>query len=171
MTLGNFADLAEIISSIAVLITLIFLVVQLRDNTKALRMSALSAHYTDGLELVGDGSRTPELASAAYKAFRNQPLDGMEKYHFSNWIVRIVGLMERALLSQHDGVLDQRTFETSILAGKNILRTPAGRESYELLVRGELCGPEIKGYIDSFYAELDRKAGQVSQQPAEGEPA
>ena len=126
-------------------------------------MSALSAHYTDGLELTADGSRIPELASAAYKAFRNQPLDGMEKYHFSNWIIRTVGLMERAISSLHDGVLDQRTFEISILAGKNILRMPAGRESYELLARAELWGSEIQGYIDSFYAELDRKAKQVSQ--------
>ena len=75
--LANLANLAEIISSIAVLITLIFLVVQLRDNTKALRMTALSTHYSDGLEIIADGSRTPELANAAYKAFGNQPLEGI----------------------------------------------------------------------------------------------
>ena len=111
MTLGNLADLAEIISSIAVLITLIFLVVQLRDNTKALRMTALSAHYSDGMEIVADASRTPELADAAYKAFRNQPLEGMDKYHFNNWLTRTIGLMERALMATHDGILDPKSFE------------------------------------------------------------
>ena len=79
--------------------------------------------------------------------------------------------MERAVLSLHDGIIDQRAFETSILAGKNLLRTAAGRESYEMLVRGEVWGSEITEYIDNFYTELDREAGQVSEQLARDEPA
>ncbi len=66
MTLSELADLAEILSGIAVLVTLIFLVFQIRDNTKATRINVLSTHYTDGIELTGDGSRIPELAEAAY---------------------------------------------------------------------------------------------------------
>lgn len=160
MTLGEFADLAEIISGIAVLVTLIFLVVQLRDNTKALRMNALNEHYTDGIELVGEASRVPELAAAAQKAFSNQPLDANDQYHLNNWVVRTGNLMERHLLAMQEGLLDQKTFDRSVLPGKNLLRTPAGRASYAVLKRGELFGPEIREYIDNFYAELDQQAAQ-----------
>ena len=160
MTLGDFADFAQIISGIAVLVTLIFLVVQLRDNTKALRMNALNEHYSDGFEIVADGSRVPELAVAAQKAFTSQPLDAADKYHLNNWIARTGGLMERHLLAMQEGLLDQKTFDRSVLPGKNVLRTPAGRASYATLKRGDLFGPEIREYIDNFYAELDQQAAQ-----------
>ena len=106
MSLGNLADLAEIISGIAVLITLIFVVVQLRDNTKALRNSALSTHYTDSHEIIADGSRTPELAIAAQKAYTNQPLDGTDKYHLTNWVTRTCLVLERSLMLLDDGIID-----------------------------------------------------------------
>ena len=167
MTLGNIADLAEIISSIAVLITLIFLVVQLRDNTKALRMTALSTHYTDGLELIADGIRVPELASAAQKAFSHQSLDAADIYYFNNWVTRTCGLMERHLLAMQDGLLDQKSFDQSVLAGKNVLRTPAARASYKALKRGQYFNPEIQEYIDDFYAELDRETAQAPEKIAE----
>ncbi len=171
MSLDNLANLAEIISGVAVLVTLIFLVVQLRDNTKALRMNALSTHYTDGYELIADGIRVPELAKAAQKAFTNQALSGVEKYYLNNWVVRTCGLMERHLLAMQEGLLDQLTFDRSVLAGKNLLRTPAGRAGYEAIRRGQLAGPEIQAYIDNFYAEIDGQASQASKRPSEDEPA
>jgi len=171
MTLDNLANLAEILSGIAVLVTLIFLVVQLRDNTKALRMNALSTHYTDGYEMTADASRIPELAIAAYKAFRNQPLEGIDKHHLANWVSRVCGLMERSLLLVDEGILDQKSFDRSVLPGKYLLRTPAGRASYEVLARDGVFGPEIQEYIGNYYAELDRQASQAAKRVDEDKPA
>ena len=161
MDLDDLANLAEIISGIAVLVTLIFLVVQLRDNTKALRLNALSTHYTDGMELTADGIRIPELATAAQRAFASQPLNAIDKYYLNNWTIRTCNLMERHILAMHEGFLDQKTFDRSVLQGMSLLRTPAGRASYEALRRGQLFGPEIAEYIDGFLQELDREADKA----------
>ncbi|MBV1931105.1 MAG: hypothetical protein KUG71_05255 [Porticoccaceae bacterium] len=171
MTLSEFADLAEILSGIAVLVTLIFLVFQIRDNTKAMRINVLSTHYTDGLEVIADGSRIPALAEAAYKAFTHQPLEGVDRYHLSNWVSRTGGLMERALLMTQSGILDHKNFERAVLSGKNLLSTPAARKSYEVLLEEGLFGPEIREYIDNFYAELDRQASHAFERATEDQPA
>jgi len=167
MTLGNLADLAEIISGIAVLITLVFVVIQLRDNTKALRTSALSTHYTDSHDIIADGSRIPELAIAAQKAYTNQPLDGTDNYHLTNWVSRACLVLERSLMLLEDGIIDQLSFDRAALPGKYLLKVPAAREGYQALVRRGMFGPEIKQYLGDFYAELDREAGQISGQIAE----
>lgn len=171
MTLDNFANLAEILSGIAVLVTLIFLVFQIRDNTKVTRINVLSTHYTDGLELIADGSRIPQLAEAAYKAFTHQPLEGVDRYHLSNWVTRTGGLMERALLMKQSGILDHENFERSVLSGKNLLSTPAGRKSYESLLQDGLFGPEFREYMENYYAELDRQASQAAKRVDEDKPA
>ena len=171
MTLNELADLAEILSGIAVLVTLIFLVFQIRDNTKAMRNEVLSTHYTDGFEMIADGSRIPELAEAAYKAFTHQPLEGMDRYHLSNWVTRTGNLMERALLMEQSGVLDHESFERSVLPGKNLLSTPAGRKTYERLLQEGLFGSEFREYMKNYYAELDRQASQAAKRLDEDEPA
>ena len=110
-----------------------------------------------------------ELARAAQKAFSNQPLDTADKYHLNNWMVRTCNLLERHLLARQEGLLDQLTFDRSVLSGKNLLRTPAGRASYAALKRGGLFGPEIQEYIDDFYVELDQRAEQEPAQIVESD--
>ncbi|MBV1931103.1 MAG: hypothetical protein KUG71_05245 [Porticoccaceae bacterium] len=71
MTIDDLANLAEITSGIIVVITLIFLVVEIRDNTKALRATAIENFYNGYLECTADANRVPDLATAVQKAFTN----------------------------------------------------------------------------------------------------
>ncbi len=95
----------------------------------------------------------------------------MDKYHLSNWVARIGSLMERALLMKKNGILDQENFERSVLYAKSLLSTPAGRKSYEGLLQEGLFGPELREYMESFYAELDPLASQAAKRLDEEEAA
>ena len=156
MTLGNLADLAEIISGIAVLVTLIFLVVQLRDNTKALRATSIENFYNGYLEVAADANRVPELAVASQKAFAHQVMDSDDNHHFCTYVQRICSNLERGLIMVNKGILDKQTFEMSILPAKMVLTTPAGKHWYYFLKneRG-LFHPELHQWVESVYAEFD----------------
>jgi hypothetical protein len=163
MTLDNLANLAEVLASIGVLITLIFLVMQIRDNTKAPRIEALSAFYADGNQVAAQGSGVPEIAAAAYKTFTRKPLDEMDKYYLSNWVLQTCGVMERSLVLTQEGILDEAAFERASRRPKSLLSTPAGRQAFERLAQDGLFGHELREYMADFYAELDGRVPRAIQ--------
>ncbi len=159
MTIDYLANLEEITSGIIVVITLIFLVMKIRDNIKALRATAIENFYNGYLEQAVDANRVPALATALQKAFTSQPLDPIDNHHFCTYVQRSCSIVERGLIMVKNGVLDQETFDMATPPGKMILATPAARHWYDFLKneRG-LFRPELHQWMESFYAEQDRQA-------------
>lgn len=159
MTLDNIANVAEILSGIAVVVTLIFLLVQIRDNTKALRATAIENFYNGYLELTADANRVPALAEATRKAFTRQPMSPTDNHHFCIYVQRSCSIVERGLIMVQNGILDQETFDLAIPSAKMVLTPPAARHWYYFLKneRG-LFRPELHRWMESFYAEQDRQA-------------
>jgi hypothetical protein len=158
MTLDSIANLAEIMSGIIVVITLIFLVVQIRANTKALRATAIENYYDGYLEVAADANRVPDLAAAMQKAFTNQPLDPMGNHHFCTYVQRTCGIVERGLIMVQDGVLDREDFNMGTLPAKMVLGTFAARHWYYFLKNERaLFRPELHQWAENMYAEQDRR--------------
>lgn len=159
MTLDNIANLAEIASGIMVVVTVIFLVIQIRDNTKALRNAAVDNFYNTYLEVAADVNRVPELAVATRKAFVGEVMEPLENQHFCTYIQRSCSIVERSLIMVKDGVLDRQTFEMGIAPAKMIIATPAGRYWYYFLKdKRQLFRSELYEFMDNFYRELDAEA-------------
>lgn len=159
MTLDNIANIAEILSGIAVVVTLFFLLVQIRDNTKALRATAIENFYNGYLELTADANRVPALAEATQKAFTRQPMSPTDNHHFCIYVQRSCSIVERGLIMVQNGILDQETFDLAIPPAKMALTPPAARHWYYFLKkeRGLFC-PQLHQWMENFYAELDRQA-------------
>jgi hypothetical protein len=62
MTLENLASIGEIVSSIAVVISLVYLAVQIRSNTEAGRSATYQAIVSDFGALNNTMASTPELS-------------------------------------------------------------------------------------------------------------
>jgi hypothetical protein len=169
MTLDSIANLAEIMSGIIVVITLIFLVMQIRANTKALRATAIENYYDGYLDLAADVNRVSELATAMQKAFANQPLDAMDNHHLCTLVQRLCSIVERGLIMVQDGVLDREDFNMATLPAKMVLGTSAARHWYYFLKneRG-LFRPELHQWAENFYVEQDRQGGPAKTARAPG---
>lgn len=178
MTLDDFAKLAAIISGISVVVTLIFLVVQIRINTKALRSNAIELFYNGYLDVTGDANRFPDVAVALQKAFSDKAMSSTDNHHLCVYVQRVCSVLERGLIMVSDGILDQGTFDMAIAPAKMTLSTSASRHWYFYLKdkRG-LFRSELHELVENHYAELDSAAaiakasssengvGQVGQLP------
>ena len=61
MNTSKVADIAEIVSSIAILITLIFLVIQMQQNTAAIQGNTRTATFTADFENLHKSVDHPEI--------------------------------------------------------------------------------------------------------------
>ncbi|MGE3296424.1 MAG: hypothetical protein AB7I68_03645 [Porticoccaceae bacterium] len=159
MTLDDFSKLAAIISGISVVVTLIFLVVQIRINTKALRSNAIELFYNSYLEITADANRVPDVAVALRKAFADNDMNSGENHHLCVYIQRVCSSLERGLIMVKDDIIDQETFDMAIAPAKMTLSTSASRYWYFYLKekRG-LFRSELHELVENHYAELDGKA-------------
>ena len=170
MNIEYLANLAEIISSIAMVVTLIFLVLQIRDNTKAMRSTAIDNFYNAYLDITADANRVPEVAMALHKAFADQPMDDRERGHFVTYIQRTCSTLERMLILRGDAKVTEAFLESMMPPAKMVFATPAARYWYYFLKdERQLFRPELHTFMDDFYRHLD--AGLAHQSRPEAKAA
>ncbi len=110
MTIQDWGAIGEIVGGVAVVVTLIYLALQIRQNTRAVRLStshavtedvrnmfALMAEQTELTEAIHKGSRDPGGISGAEK-MRYWGFNGYFMYAFENAYVQ---LTEDALDPRH----------------------------------------------------------------------
>ena len=77
MTLEDLGNLGDFLGGIAVIVTLIYLVVQIRQNTKLLRKSAEQMIRSDSTAVVSLAAQSPENAALYHKGLGDP--DGLSR--------------------------------------------------------------------------------------------
>ena len=117
MNKADFATWSQIISSIAVLITLIFLIVQLKQNTNAIKANTRHTIITNDLQGISDGIEHPAIERSMYK----HELTEDEKIQLEWWLIGLCRTREHQWFQFRDGSLDRRTWEANLSAlGRNL---------------------------------------------------
>ena len=158
MSLSDLASLGSFVSGVAVLVSLVYLSLQIRQNTKhsraliqqgraariadtAMRVAELRAD--DGLNKCFDGA--PDISSKDLGRFLN--------------ICRAVFVSaEDSFLQKQQGLLDDLAFEsfqTSVRAGMNAPGMGAG-----WLITRDLYEPQFRKYIDDNLGDAPHKAAR-----------
>ncbi len=149
MTLEQLANIGEFAGLLGVILTLLFLVVQIRANTRSVQQSIIDANYTMYLEVVADANRVPEVAQAVHKAFTNAPLDTMDRHHLTTWLQRVFGIAERSLILRENNILDPRTLDLTITPLTSLLQVPAVQEVYSRLAADQnLFSKVLRDFVD-----------------------
>ncbi len=131
MTISELGALGEFVSSIAVLITLIFLVVQLRQNAKLMcRANVRQANDANSRSLV---ALLDEGVSELFIKGLNslESLSEVERYRFDNAFANWLYACEEAFVDQREGMFEDDQFvawENSVPA---YLTTPGGESWWE----------------------------------------
>jgi hypothetical protein len=106
MNWSKLSSVAEIVSSIAVLVTLVYLTIQLQQNTNALQAGGRDAVISDELELLLATIERPELM--LYRV--RESLSEEERVQLGSYLVAFVRLRERDWRQFQSGALDAATW-------------------------------------------------------------
>ncbi len=99
---------AEILSSVAILITLLYLVIEIGQNTEALEASSRQAALEGDVQHLYQGVATPEL----WQAYVKPNLTEVEKIRLSGYLFAFLRMRERDWLQYRLGALDEATWLT-----------------------------------------------------------
>jgi len=105
LDLSGWAALAEIIASIAVIISLLLVAYSIKRNTDEMEVSNSNFLYQLDAEISGDVSRDIGLATILDKVEREEALTGVERIQYVALQERYLGLLEIAWTQYKSGSL------------------------------------------------------------------
>ena len=114
---------AETLSSVAILITLVYLVVEIQQNAEATQAETRQAMLDSDQQFLLNIMNNPELDTFWYKP----ELTDEEKVRLSVALITFVRMRENNWLQYQNGVLDERTWEAYRGSIVGNLSTPQSR--------------------------------------------
>ncbi len=127
MTLQELGNLGELVGGIAVIVSLVYLAVQIRQNTQTVRASSYRG-VIDGLnEAAALLARDPVLADVYQRGCQKiEDLGPTEEVQFRNLIGLQLGHFAVALNFEKRGMIDSAEIEPYGVFIQSILETPGG---------------------------------------------
>jgi len=156
MTIAELGSIGELIAAIATVATLIYLAVQLRQNTRALRSQTfqqISAQMGRNVENI---TSDPDLAEIALKGFATgEEFTPVERVRFQGLLVMTFRRLEAVYVQCQLGSISPdmvNGFEQSLLP---MLNTPAGKQWWESARRT---------FHDSFVVHVEERlaSGEIA---------
>jgi len=111
VNLTKLSAVAEIVSSVAILITLAYLVVEMRQNTVAIQGATRQSMLAEDRELLSLQVEYPFIYPYVQDV---SELTDAEKRQFSTWLIAFARIREGLWLQYEYGVIDERTWNSYI---------------------------------------------------------
>ena len=111
MTISELGSIGEFVSSIAILITLAYLAIQIRENTKTNRVAARQ-HFADQItSFYDDFVRDSELRNLHRRGLDVVELDKDEQERFEILLSKSFVFMSSQHYQHHIGAMDEETWQ------------------------------------------------------------
>jgi len=128
MKLSDWANIAEVVSGIAVVVTLVILVIGIRENTVAIQASSRQSIASRIEERAMSVATNREMAELLARSTRPGTLDiatpeGIQIVYF---FTSVMSNMEEAYLQYHEGNLDQAYLEARARRALAAMAGPLG---------------------------------------------
>jgi len=121
---SKWSAMAEIISSIAILVTLIYLSIQTQQNTAAIQANTRQTMITTDLEMLTAGM---DHSSALVNMRKGEELSDEEKNRIVTWLIMLVRTREYQWFQYKNGLLDKQTWEAYLSGMGSNLSFPRTR--------------------------------------------
>ena len=147
--LSDWANLAQIVSGVAVVITLVFLILGIRDNTDVTRAAMYQQSTVSLTEFRRDILRDPEIARL-YDAFLSnqaENIDGLDRVRLNQLVLNIFQISENAFFVRRRGLLgdaEWSRFENSICGNYALVRSAKMTQALQRVMT-----EDFMEYIDS----------------------
>ena len=143
--------MAQIIASVALVISLVYVAVQVQQNTQAMRLAAgnYAAEQARTLFLV---SASPEHRELVFKAWQDpNSVDGIEKFGYFGIMHDYFRTLENVYYQQIDGALDPRLWD-GLYRSISFLMTLHGIRHY-WNQRQDWYSSDFQSFIDRVMAD------------------
>jgi hypothetical protein len=151
MSLADLALIASLLSSVAVLVSLLFLGVQIRQsnrNQRSLMQQGRSARNVDLLSRLTD----PKLSEVLLRVFRGETVTDQEYLVLYGYIASVFWSYEDCFLQFRSGTLDTKSWTSDVATLKRLLSNPAYRAVWRAV--RDAMGTEYKSFLDGVAAEV-----------------
>lgn len=155
MDLTQLANVGEFVGGIAVLVTLIYLAIQVKQGTTALS----STRHHEMLDCAFKNTLTPICQDRDYAEFilraQQAPdeLDETDWYRFVNHAYMAYAMWEDAFVSHRRGLIDDQFWSGWDQGMRSLLTAPGFRKFWEQERKGH--APLFQTYIDSEIFTVD----------------
>jgi len=147
--------LAEIIGAIAVVVTLIYLAFQVRQNTAALQVAThqdLLSNQIAAMDMVGSNPQVAELWARADEAY--DEMTPAERKQYSFVCLSMYNVFQTARFNYEAGLLNEEVWKAWVRGYAAIINTSTGiRKEWKSL--RALYTPNIRTVIDEIINETD----------------
>ena len=131
MSLQDIGSVGELIGAVAVIFSLVYLAMQVRQNTKAVRIQTYQA-IMDSSNRLGD-SMAEQNVDAIYRKGRKDP-DSCSEEEMAQFMLiagQVVNLYEGLYLHHQSGAIDDDFFENRWKTFHRIMHQPGFRRMWE----------------------------------------
>lgn len=151
MSLEDLAVIASLVSSLAVVATLLFLLLQMRQvgrNQKSLMQQGRSARY---VEIISARTQ-PYLAECFSLIMNNAPLDESQRIAATAHIDAYFWHFEDCHMQFEAGTIDRAAWESDTATLRWLIATPAFRAQWRLV--RDLSNGRYRDYVDSLLRQV-----------------
>ena len=156
MTLADLSSLGSFISGLAVIITLIFLLLQMRQtdkNQKALLQQGRSARVTELILKRTD----PELSKALTRGLHaDLTIEGFQVESINAFFAALFWSIEDSFLQYRAGLLLSTSWETDAATLRGFFSVPACRVAW--VMNRDLMSGDYRNYVDAPMRDIKPRA-------------
>ena len=146
MNTSTLSDIAEITSSIAILVTLVFLVIQMQQNTQAIqtqtRQSLLEGQQSELLARLDH----PEIITSMVK---NGPLTPTESARIHTWLTAAINARFFVWTQYQSGLVDEQVWAGENRVLRTFFSTATNREWWNKIGKF-IVAPAFAIYVDAL---------------------
>jgi hypothetical protein len=158
--LDRVSAIAEIVSSIAVLGTLVYLAVQTTQNTAAVQASTRQAMLAEDRELL---ALRLQFGVNELMGREVGSLSDSEKDRLSTWLVAFLRNRENQWLQRQNGVIDEETWRTYSVAVAPILSYEITRPWWEKRASSGEFDPGFTDFVNGILSETPVQSDSMSE--------
>jgi hypothetical protein len=154
VTLGDLGNIGEFVGAIAVLATLIYLAIQIRQNSATTRAHIRQSLADSQIQYINSRATDPFLRSTVGKMFAGQQLDAEEEFGLRMHAVAGIRMFENYFAQYTLGTMDPDDWRAIREVIKLHFRFPMYRASF-VMIQGS-WNAEFEIEITAIIAEIDR---------------
>ena len=158
MKLEKLALISEIVGSVAIVVTLLVLVFEVRGNSEELRYIAQSDVAARTQALILTTVSNPQLQEAYDDAVAGETLTPTQASLVNNYLVARLKLTEESFLAFTSGRLDEEIWQTRAAFALNTLQNKWAEDRWNTRIRTNgIFTPSFVDWVDAALLERSRQ--------------
>jgi len=156
MSIQDLGSVGELVAALATILTLVYLAIQIRQNTKTQVVNATFQALEPTWDFVSVLAQSPQLTAVAVKGLGDfHRLDDKERLQFVMWCMNILYAYDNLVGLFEAGMVPEETLQNAFISSGWFWRSP-GLRQYSKTREGPRS-KKLETYLDRFVGPPDEK--------------